>query len=266
MHDAMKTDFVQAGPVRLQYFEHGSGDQVIVFVHGYVSSGRAWKLVQEGLDGRRYRTIAISQRGAGESGRDGTEDDYTYQAFARNLHDAVAALGVRDYVLVGHSMGGATVSQFALDHPGLAKALVLLNPTPLLGRILPPDWEARIRTEFLARMWRDPISPDAPADYREAVYADVVRCPLERLIGGRRSMSREQLRLRERLQEINVPTIVIGGDRDYGVGVDNIVADYLALRPELRSLHIFHGIGHSPLSECPSELVGVLDRFVCGLG
>jgi len=55
----MKTDFIQANEVKLQYFEHGEGPEVLVLVHGYQSSGRIWQLMQEALDPARFRTIAI---------------------------------------------------------------------------------------------------------------------------------------------------------------------------------------------------------------
>ena len=71
-----------------------------------------------------------------------------------------------------------------------------------------------------------------------------------------------RLRLRERLSEITVPTLVVGGDRDDTVGVDNILADYLALPEETRFLHIYHGIGHSPNVEVPESFAGLLGRFV----
>ncbi len=60
----MKTDFLQANDVRLQYFEHGTGPEVFVLVHGYQYSGRIWQLMQESLDPARFRTIAICNRGA----------------------------------------------------------------------------------------------------------------------------------------------------------------------------------------------------------
>jgi hypothetical protein len=44
--------------------------------------------------------------------------------------------------------------------------------------------------------------------------------------------------------------------------VDNILADYLALPEASRSLHIFHGIGHSPNVAVPRELASVLDQFI----
>ena len=92
----------------------------------------------------------------------------------------------------------------------------------------------------------------------------MARRPLERAIGGRRSMS--QIRLRERLKEITVPTLVVGGDLDTTVGVDNILADYLALPESSRHLHIFHGVGHSPNVKVPEEFAGLLSRFAEGSG
>jgi pimeloyl-ACP methyl ester carboxylesterase len=102
-----------------------------------------------------------------------------------------------------------------------------------------------------------------PDDYQAALRADVLRNPLERLIGGRASMS--SLRLRERLGELQMPVLVVGGDRDDTVGVDNILTEYLALRPDVRSLHVFHGIAHSPNSECPVEFATVIERWIEGL-
>ena len=56
--------------------------------------------------------------------------------------------------------------------------------------------------------------------------------------------------------------MVVGGDRDTTVGVDNIVAEYMALPDRLRHLHIFHGIGHSPNVAVPNEFAGLVKRFI----
>lgn len=264
----MKMDYVQAGPVRLQYFEHGQGPELVVLVHGYQSSGRIWRLAQESLDPSRFRSIAFSNRGAGDSDRTPSERDYTVESFAQDLHAAVSALGLRYFTLVGHSMGGATVTQYALGHPERLKALVLLDPASLAGRSLPEGWEEKLRDDFSAgrltatgsSQGSDHANPAVPAAFRQALAADVARNPLERLIGGRRSMA--SLRLRPRLGELRMPTLVIGGDQDTTVGVDNILAEYLALPQETRALHIFHGQGHSPNVEAASAFAAVLGHFV----
>lgn len=260
----MKTDFLQANEVRLQYFEHGEGPEVLVLVHGYQSSGRIWQLMQEALDPSRFRTIAISNRGAGDSDRTPAEADYSVESFARDLYAAVQALGLGDFTLVGHSMGGATVTQFALDHPECLKALVLLDPAPLGGRELPENWEAQLREDFAAGRRRDNMAmdtPGVPEAFRQALAADVARNPIERALGGRRSMA--ALRLRQRLGDLAMPVMLVGGDDDTTVGVHQMLAEYLALPEERRFLHIFHGVGHSPNVQVAARFAGLLDRFVC---
>jgi pimeloyl-ACP methyl ester carboxylesterase len=259
----VQAHFIQSETLRLQYFEHGHGPTTLVLVHGYQTSGRIWKLIQEALDPAQYRTIAISNRGAGDSARGTSEADYTVQAFAGDLWQAIEILGVQDFTLVGHSMGGATVTQFALQHPECLTGLVLLNSAPLNGRTLAENWEADIRAQFARGAGQqvnfDAIAARLPADFLRALEADVARNPVERAVGGRRSMS--QLRLREHLSSLSMPVLVIGGDQDTTVGVDNILADYLALAPERRFLHIYHGVGHSPNVEIAQELAVLLSAF-----
>jgi pimeloyl-ACP methyl ester carboxylesterase len=260
----VQAHFIQSDTTRWQCFEHGHGRETLVLVHGYQTSGRIWRLTQEALDAAQYRTIALSNRGAGDSDRGQTEADYTVQAFARDLRQAINVLDVQDFTLVGHSMGGATVAQFALQHAHLLKGLVLLNSTPLNGRPLATDWETQIRQPFAQssppQVNFGPKAATLPADFLRAVEADVARNPLERALGGRRSMS--QLRLREQLSQLPIPVLVVGGDQDTTVGVENILADYLALPAERRCLHIYHGVGHSPNVEVPQELAALLRAFV----
>ena len=264
----MQSKFVQAGPVRLQYFESVPSPETpetVVLVHGYASNAPIWRYTFERLvDGGGFRVIAFNNRGAGDSDRTELESDYSVEAFAVDLYNAVRVLELSGFTLVGHSMGGATVTQFSLAHQDLLKGLVLLNSAPLNGRSLAPDWEERLRESVASGgatggdMGFD--APHVTQNFKDEVTSIILRNPVERAIGGRRSMS--ALRLRDRLDEINVPTLVVGGDRDITVGVDNIIAEYMALPEGLRHLHIFHGIGHSPNVAVPDEFAGLVGRFI----
>ena len=260
----MESKFVQAGPVRLEYFEQGHGLHTMVLVHGYASSAAIWRYTLENLSPDRFRVIVLNNRGAGESDRTPNEADYTVETFAGDLLNVVDTLRLDGFTLVGHSMGGATVAQFALDHQERVKALVLLNSAPLNGRTLANNWKEDLREAFRTRNMPPGDmgfqAPHVTADFKQAVMADIARNPLERFIGGRRSMSR--LRLRERLAEIHVPTLVIGGDRDTTVGIDNILAEYQALPEAVRHLQIYHGYGHSPNVEIPRRLANLFEQFI----
>ena len=265
----MDSNFVQAGEVKLQYYQHGSGPEDVLLVHGYASSARLWHLTMEQLDPARFRVIAVNHWGAGDSDRASAngafgEDAYTVESFAEDQFNVVQALELNGFTLVGHSMGGATVAQFALAHQDRLKGLVLLNSAPLNGRPLADGWDTEIREKYASGdLTPDNLGTEAPhitQEFIQAVTADIARNPIERAVGGRPSMSK--LRLRDRLKELKIPTMVVGGDRDTTVGIDNILADFLALPEEIRSLHIFHGIGHSPNVETPQRLAGLLTRFV----
>jgi len=264
----MGSRFVQAGQVRLEYFEQGHGLDTLVLVHGYASSAAIWRYTLEFLLEERFRVIVLNNRGAGNSDRasaDGPfkEDDYSVETFAKDLFNATEALGLEGYTLVGHSMGGATVAQYALEHQDRMKGLVLMNPAPLNGRSLKDGWEEELRESLK--------SPEPPArdmgfnashvteDFKEAVFADISRNPVERFIGSRRAMA--GLRLRGRLNEIYVPTLVMGGDRDTTVGVDNILAEYQALPKSNRHIHMFHGAGHSPNVEVGRWVSTIVGQF-----
>ena len=264
----MRSDFVQAGSVRLQFFESSprlETPETIVLVHGYSSNAPIWRYTVERLERHgRFRVIAFNNRGAGDSDRTVLESDYSVESFADDLLNAVMALGLSGFTLVGHSMGGATVTQFALAHQDLLKGLVLLNSAPLNGRPLASDWEEKLR-EFIANDGATDgdmgfEAPHVTQAFKDEITSIIRRNPVERAIGGRRSMS--ALRLRERLGEIYVPTLIVGGDRDTTVGVDNIVAEYFALPQGLRHLHIFHNIGHSPNVAVPDEFAGLLAQFI----
>jgi pimeloyl-ACP methyl ester carboxylesterase len=258
----METRFVEAGGVRLQYFQRGSGAETVVFVHGFTASGRIWAKVQRALDETVFRSIAVSNRGAGDSGRGASKDDYTVEAFARDLYAAVDALGLRDFTLCGHSLGAATVAQFALDHPKRLKALVLLNPVPLDGASWRPGWQAELQAMFDAGL--RPGGGEPASAIERALREDAMRNPIERREGGIDSMA--GLKLRARLKELTMPVLIAGGDRDEVVGVDNILAEYLGLPAQTRSLHIFHSVGHAPNVELAERFAGTLRRFIAGIG
>lgn len=261
----MESGFVQAGQTSLQFFQQGSGPETVVLVHGYASSAALWRLTIEKLGADdQFRIIAFNNRGAGDSTRSASGIPYTVETFATDLFNAVRSLEVVDFTLVGHSMGGATVTQFAMEHQDMLKALVLVNSTPLDGLPLADNWEEVLRDSVenggLTQGDMGFNSHDATDEFKDAVIADIRRNPIERAIDGRISMS--GLTLRKQLGNISIPTLVVGGDRDVTIGVEQILLDYLAL-PELnRYLHIYHGIGHSPNVEVSTSFASLLTRFV----
>ncbi len=256
--------------VRLEYFEHGSGPETIVFVHGYQASARIWHGVQQALPADRYRSIAINNRGAGASDAPPAESDFTVQKFAQDAHELVAQLGLRDITLVGHSMGGATVAQLAVDHPELLKDLVLLDPASPNGREMPDaELERFLDDRMSARRAQiarggggdgiDASGAGADAEQMRLLIADINAAPERRLRGSMRSML--QLRLGARVKALPMPVLLAAGDQDAIIPLANMLASW-AMYPPGTGLHVWHGVGHSPNLDCPLEVAALLRRFV----
>ena len=83
--------------------EEGEGSPALVFIHYWGGSRRTWSEVIAPLSSR-FRCIAVDLRGWGKSDR--PVDDYSLFAQADDVEGVVEALNVKDFVLVGHSMGG----------------------------------------------------------------------------------------------------------------------------------------------------------------
>jgi len=102
--------------VRLHVVEKGEGSQVVL-IHGNVVSERDYE-ASGLLDrlARNHRVIAIDRPGFGHSTRP-RDRLWTPAAQAKLLHAALVQLGVKQAVVVGHSMGAMVALALALDYP-----------------------------------------------------------------------------------------------------------------------------------------------------
>src|SRR5256712_2872290 len=95
--------------IDIYYEDHGSGKPVIL-VHGWPLSGASWEKQATDLLNAGHRVITYDRRGFGQSSRPST--GYNYDAFAEDLHKLVTKLDLRDFALVGFSMGGGEVARY----------------------------------------------------------------------------------------------------------------------------------------------------------
>jgi pimeloyl-ACP methyl ester carboxylesterase len=114
--------------VRLACEVTGSGEPSIVFVHGWTCD-RSHFAPQVARFSARHQCVSVDLRGHGES--DAPEQDYTVAGFADDVAAVCDQLGVRDALLVGHSMGGAIVLDVAARRPDLVRGVALLDPAIL---------------------------------------------------------------------------------------------------------------------------------------
>src|ERR1035437_1094335 len=113
-----------SGNIDLYYEDHGSGKPVVL-IHGYPLSGASWEKQIAVLLAAGHRVITYDRRGFGKSSQPTT--GYNYDTFAEDLHKLVTQLDLRDFALVGFSMGGGEVARYLGKYgsKGVSKAVFI---------------------------------------------------------------------------------------------------------------------------------------------
>ena len=117
--------------IDLYYEDHGSGKPVVL-IHGYPLSGASWEKQLPVLLDAGHRVITYDRRGFGKSSQPST--GYNYDTFAADLHRLVTHLKLRDFALVGFSMGGGEVARYLGKYgsKGVSKAVIISGIPPVL--------------------------------------------------------------------------------------------------------------------------------------
>lgn len=110
--------------VRLACRDWGGSGQPLVLLHGLAGHAGEWDALAGRLSSR-YRVVAIDQRGHGASERH--PRDVSRAAYVADVIAVADQLALRRPVLVGQSLGGHTAMLTAAAHPGLVRALVLVE-------------------------------------------------------------------------------------------------------------------------------------------
>jgi non-heme chloroperoxidase len=117
--------------IDLYYEDHGSGDPVVL-IHGYPLNGASWEKQLPVLLAAGHRVITYDRRGFGKSSQ--PTSGYNYDIFAEDLHKLVTKLKLKDFTLVGFSMGGGEVARYIGKYgsKGVAKAVIIGGVPPFL--------------------------------------------------------------------------------------------------------------------------------------
>jgi non-heme chloroperoxidase len=120
-----------SGNLELYYEDHGSGKPVVL-IHGYPLSGASWEKQVPALLDAGYRVITYDRRGFGNSSQPTT--GYNYDTFTADLHKLITKLKLRDFTLVGFSMGGGEVARYLGKYgsKGVSKAVIISGVPPYL--------------------------------------------------------------------------------------------------------------------------------------
>jgi pimeloyl-ACP methyl ester carboxylesterase len=118
--------YLQAGALNLHYLDYGTpGKPPMLCVHGGAAHAHWYDFVAPGFT-PNYHVRSLDLRGHGDS--DAVDPpQYLYKDYAADLNKVVEALDLRDFVLIGHSMGGTVSLLYLATYPGRAGKFVMVD-------------------------------------------------------------------------------------------------------------------------------------------
>jgi pimeloyl-ACP methyl ester carboxylesterase len=256
--------FVLVDGVKVHYQRAGTG-RPLLLLHGLVGSARNWRQNISFLS-RDSSVYAVDLFNMGESERvPGL--DAGLEATADRVAACMAALGLDEADVAGHSHGGAVAMMLAARHPKRVRRLILFapaNPFCDLGHQLIRFYQTRLggwvarripilprmlKATALSRMYGDPSRVD---DAALDGYTDGLHIPgtIDHVLQIVRRWSVDMGILRSALADLaGKPTLLIWGDRDRAVGLTS--GQQLQRILPQSSLIVIPGVGHIPFEEQP---------------
>jgi pimeloyl-ACP methyl ester carboxylesterase len=149
--------YAQSGDVKIHYVTKGEGP-LLVMIHGFPDFWYTWRKQMPTL-AKRFKVVAIDQRGYNQSGQPEGVENYTIDKLVGDVRAVIEHFNCDQAVIVGHDWGGMVAWSFAMTHPDMTDRLVILNlPHPNgLMRELAHNPRQRANSQYA----RDFQKPDA---------------------------------------------------------------------------------------------------------
>jgi pimeloyl-ACP methyl ester carboxylesterase len=136
-------EYLTDGDLRLHYLDWGNPKAIpMVIVHGHSCNVHDWDFFAQNMR-QDYHVVAYDQRGHGDSS---WMKSYRREDYVADLAKLVNNLGLRDIILIGHSMGGANAITYTVEHPGKVARLILVDMGPVISAEAEEDRKKRMAT------------------------------------------------------------------------------------------------------------------------
>lgn len=254
--------------IDLAYDEIGSGDRILLLVHGHPFDRSMWRPQLQAAADAGWRVLAPDLRGYGESC--GCDETVTLDVFARDLAALLDNLGAARAVLGGLSMGGQIVMEFCRLFPERVDGVVLAATFPQSesesGKIQRAQTADRLlkegvgvyAKELLPKMLSARAMDEHPELAREVLQM-MNRAPPVGAAAALRGRA-ERPCYRHTLAGLKVPALIVAGDED--AFTTHSDADEMHRLVEGSRLLWMRGVGHMPNLEREAEFNRALVDFL----
>lgn len=264
--------YVEVDGVSLHYTQDGLG-KPLIFLHGLMTSSHLWRNVTPGLTyGNTIYGLDLMGSGLSEKPQNQT---YSIDTYVNQLGKFIEGFHLENPIIAGHDIGGSIAALYAIRNPGKVRKLMLLNAplypgysapglgllkVPLLGGMLTGDW-------YLQRMLRGGVEkpqsmPDSLLSQYLAPYKDDPGAPVA-LLKQVKELNLDAALEKEvvpNLPKLQVPTLIIWGDRDTYTSLD--VGKEIKKSLPGSELYVVLQTQHYPIEERPEDVRQAMKEFI----
>ncbi|EKS66710.1 MULTISPECIES: alpha/beta hydrolase [Caballeronia] len=248
----------------------GNG-RTIVFVPSYSLPGDMWAYQMLSLARQGFRCVTYDRRGHGRSSDPG--GGYDYDTLADDLAALIDALDLSDVTLVGYSMGGAEAVRYLTRHGStrVARLALIASTLPMLAKTPDnPDGIDRdyndaflhdLTTDYpqwLADNARPFAGPGASQAMIDWIREMALRTSHQALFACNETVNRGDFR--NELRDIDVPTLIVQGDRDESNPLELTSQRTARLIPNAR-LVVYEGAPHGIFLSDAARLTADIGAF-----
>lgn len=249
----MNEHTIKTRGAQIAYIDKGAGGATYLFLHYWGGSSRTWKGVIAELEAGA-RCVALDQRGWGHS--QALDGRYDLDAMTDDVEEIVDALELKQYVLVGHSMGGKVAQLVAARGVCPPTGMVLVAPAPPKAMSIPADQRASMLASYQSREGvKQAISILAGRPLSGSEREQIIADTLAGAPGAKRAWTERGMiaTVGPRLRNFTGPVRVIVGELDRVERPDALRAVFAEVLP-LAIVETIPAVGHLSPIESPGAI------------
>src|SRR6266550_6047274 len=138
--------YANVNGIRLHYAEAGSGDKLVILLHGFPEFWYSWQKQLDALS-EGFHVVAPDMRGYNLSDKPSRVEDYKIEFLVQDVIGLIRYFGKEKAAIVAHDWGAGVAWALAQKHPELVSKLVAMQVPP------PAAWRANFTLRQLRHSW-----------------------------------------------------------------------------------------------------------------
>lgn len=231
--------------------------KTLIFLHGWAEYHKIWREQVEFFK-NKYQILTLDLRGFGLSSK--PTYGYSLKHQAKYLYKLIHTLDLKDYWLIGHSLGGMITLKYCEKYFGEVKGAVLIDTTSYLPTKL-SVWRS-LGTFFISKtlrqVWQRTLKSTG-VEHRKTLIQDLIQNSDSVPLYVSAACGIAVLNSKVQLKTITCPILIIVGANDALTPVEFSEKMYQNLPNS--QLKIIQGTGHMSFIEKPQEINPIMAQF-----